>query len=159
VTSVFDIRNISGHVIVTNGTDTVFKYDGTTVTTFPTMAKWHSLEVAHNRLYASRRDSDLVYVSSLGTQYFPKDNFIPILPDGDTITGLLKVLEEVIVYKKNSRTRIAGDNEDNFTLIPADTRTGAIAPASIAHGNNYSFFLGYGGIYSVNSLDSSSLDE
>lgn len=158
-TSVFDVREISGHVIVTNGTDTVFKYDGTTVTTFSTMIKWHSLEVAHNRLFGSRRDSDLVYVSTLGTQYFPKDSYLPINPDGDSITGLQKVLEEVVAYKKNSRTRIAGDSEDNFTLIPADSRTGAISPASIAHGNNYSFFLGYGGIYAVNSLDSSSLDE
>lgn len=121
-TSVFDVREISGHVIVTNGTDTVFKYDGTTLTTFSTMTKWQSLEVAHNRLFASRRDSDLVFISTLGTQYFPKDNYIPINPDGDSITGLQKVLEEVVVYKKNSRTRITGDNEDNFSLISADTR-------------------------------------
>jgi len=158
-TSVFDIREISGHVIVTNGTDTVFKYDGTTVTTFSTMTKWHSLEVAHNRLFASRRDSDLVYISSLGTQYFPKDNYLPINPDGDSIVGLRKVLEEIVVHKKNSRTRITGDNEDNFSLINASSHVGAISQGSIASGNNFHFFLGFGGIYSVNSLDSSSIDE
>jgi len=158
-TSVFDVREISGHVIVSNGTDVVFKYDGTTVTTFSTMTKWHSMEVAHNRLFASRRDSDLVYISNLGTQYFPKDNYIPINPDGDSIVGLRKVLEEVIVHKKNSRTRITGDNEDNFSLINASSQVGAISQSSIASGNNFHFFLGFGGIYSINSLDSSSVDE
>lgn len=158
-TSVFDVREVAPHVIVSNGTDTVFKYDGSTVTTFSTMTKWQSLEVAHNRLFASRRDSDLVYVSNLGTQYFPKDNYLPINPDGDSIVGLKKMLEEVIVYKKNTRTRIVGDNEDNFGIVPCPDAVGAIAQDSIASGNNFQFFLGYGGIYCVNALDGSSLDE
>ena len=95
----------------------------------------------------------------MGTQYFPKDNYLPINPDGDSIVGLRKVLEEVVVHKKNSRTRITGDNEDNFSLINASSHVGAISQGSIASGNNFHFFLGFGGIYSINSLDSSSFDE
>ena len=86
----------------------------------------------------------MVYVSNLGTDYFPKDNYIPVDPDGDSIVGIVKNLEEVIVYKKNARKRITGYDEDTFSIISADERVGAISQGSIAHGNNYCFFLGYG---------------
>jgi hypothetical protein len=158
-TSVFDVREVGAHVLVTNGTDTVFKYDGTTKTDLTTMTKWTSLEVAHNRLFGATQTSDLVYISNLGTTYFPKDNYIPCEPDGDTITTIKKNLDQVIAYKKNGFIPLMGDNEDNFSLGETKRWVGAIAPASVVHGNNFNFFLGYGGIYCFNALDNSSLDE
>lgn len=49
-TSVFDIREVAPHVIFTNGTDTPFKYDGTTKTNLTAWKKFHTLDVAHDRL-------------------------------------------------------------------------------------------------------------
>lgn len=158
-TSVFDIREVAPHVIFTNGTDTPFKYDGTTKTNLTAWKKFHTLDVAHDRLFGARNDLDYVYVSNLGTEFFPKDNYIPVNQNGDSITNVSKNHEEIVVYKNNSRYGISGYNLDSFQLYTADEKIGCIAPKSVAHGNNYNFFLGYGGVYSINSLNSSSTDE
>lgn len=50
-TSTFDIRESTGHVIFSNGTDTCFKYDGNTKTDLPNMIKFHTMDVNHNRLW------------------------------------------------------------------------------------------------------------
>jgi len=157
-TSTYDIRAVAPHVIVTNGTDSVFKYDWTTLTTL-SMPKFHSLEVQHDRLFWARRDLDYLYMSNLWTDFFPKDNYIPINQDWDIITQVTKNLQDVIVYKQNSRYRLIGYNEDEFQLIPVDTAIGCIAPKSVAHGNNWNFFLWVGWVYSINTLENSSTDE
>lgn len=64
-----------------------------------------------------------------------------------------------MIYKYNSRYRLIGADLDSFQLVTADEKIGCIAPHSVAHGNNYNFFLGYEGIFSINSLDNSSTDE
>lgn len=158
-TSVYAVRSAIPHVFVTNGTDSVFKYDGTTVTTFATMTKWNTLEVAHDRLWGARQDLDYVYYSNLGTSYFQKDQNIEANPNGDVITRIKRNHEEIIVYKRNTRHRITGYDEDQFQFSTAGETIGAIAQGSVAHGQNFNFFLGYGGIYMANSLDQSSLDE
>lgn len=158
-TSVFDIRNSAPHVIFTNGTDVPFKYDGTTKTNLTNWIKFHTLDVAHDRLFWAREDIDYVYVSNLGTDFFPKDNYIPVNQNGDIISNVSRNHEEVVVYKNNSRYRIVGSDLDSFQLVTADEKIGCIAPHSVAHGNNYNFFLGFEGVFSINSLDSSSTDE
>lgn len=158
-TSVFDIRNSAPHVIFTNGTDTPFKYDGTTKTDLTAWAKFETLDVAHDRIFGARGDLDNVYVSNIGTEFFPKDNYLPVNQNGDTITRVSINHEEVAVYKRQSRYRITGSDVDSFQLITADEKIGCIAPHSVAHGNNYNFFLGYEGIFSIQSLNTSSVDE
>lgn len=158
-TSVYDIRNMWPHCIVTNGTDSVFKYDGTTQTVLTSMPKFHSLDVQHDRLFGARRDLDYVYSSNMWTDYFPLDNYIPINQDWDIITNVSKNLQDVIIYKNNSRYRLMGYNEDEFQLIPVDTLVGCIAPKSVAHGNNWNFFLWFGWVYSINTLENSTTDE
>lgn len=158
-TSTFDIRESTGHVIFSNGTDTCFKYDGNTKTDLPNMIKFHTMDVNHNRLWWARRDKDYLYVSNLGTQFFPKDNNFLVNASGDTISGVQKNHEQMSVYKYNSRYRVTGYDLDTFSLEPVDERVWCIAQRSIAHGNQYTFFLGYGGVYAPASLDSSSLDE
>lgn len=158
-TSVFDIREVAPHVIFTNGTDTPFKYDGTTKTNLTAWKKFHTLDVAHDRLIGAREDLDYIYISNLGTEYFPKDNYIPVNQNGDVITNVSRNHEEVSVYKQNSRYRLIGSDLDSFQLVTADEKIGCIARKSVAHGNNYNFFLGYGGVFSINSLNSSSTDE
>lgn len=158
-TSVFDIREVAPHVIFTNGTDTPFKYDGNTKTNLTAWKKFHTLDVAHDRLFGARNDLDYVYVSNLGTDFFAKDSWIPVNQNGDSISNVSKNHEEIVVYKNNSRYVITGYDIDSFQLTTADEKIGCIAPKSVAHGNNYNFFLGYGGIYSINSLNASSTDE
>ena len=153
------MRSAIPHVFVTNGTDSVFKYDGTTVTTFPTMKKWTTLEVVHDRMWGARQDLDFVYYSNLGTSYFTEIQNIPVDPNGDIITRIEKNHEEIVIYKRNSRNRITGYDEDQFQLTNISETIGAISQWSVAHGQNYNFFLGFGGIYMANALDQSSLDE
>lgn len=158
-TSVYAVRAAIPHVFVTNGTDTVFKYDGTTVTTFSSMTKWTTLEVAHDRLWGAREDLDYVYYSNLGTSYFSKDQNFPVDADGDVITRIARNHEELMIYKRNKRFRLIGYTEDQFQLISASEKIGAISGRSVAHGQNFNFFLGFGGMYMANSLDNSSLEE
>lgn len=158
-TSTYAVRSAIPHVFVTNGTDTVFKYDGTTVTTFSSMTKWQTLEVAHDRLWWARQDLDFVFYSNLGTSYFQKDQNLEVNPNGDVITRIRRNHEEIVVYKRNWRWRITGYTEDQFQITTMWETIGAISPGSVAHGQNYNFFLGYWGIYMANALDQSSLEE
>lgn len=64
-----------------------------------------------------------------------------------------------MVYKRNTRHRITGYDEDSFQFSTAGETIGAISQGSVAHGQNFNFFLGFGGIYMANSLDQSSIDE
>lgn len=121
-TSVFEIREVAPHVIVTNGTDTPFKYDGTTKTDLTLWKKFHVIDVAHDRIFGIRNDLDYVYISNLGTDYFPKDNYIPVNQSGDVISAVQKNHEEVVVYKNNSRYRITGSDIDSFSLFTADEK-------------------------------------
>jgi hypothetical protein len=158
-TSVFDIRASASHVIFTNGTDIPFKYDGTTKTNLVNWIKYHSLDVNHDRLFGSREDIDYVYISNIGSDFFPKNNYIPVNQNGDVISAVARNHEELVVYKENARYRIVWADLDTFQLVTADEKIGCIARKSVAHGNNYNFFLGIGGVYSINSLDNSSVDE
>lgn len=79
--------------------------------------------------------------------------------NGDSIKKVALSHDEVIVYKRNSKYRIIGYDIDSFQLVTADEKIGCIAPMSVAHGNNYNFYLGYGGVYSIQSLNNSTTDE
>lgn len=158
-TSVFEVRSVISHVIFTNGTDTPFKYDGTTKTDLTAWVKFHSIDVNHDRLLGTREDIDMVYISNIGSDFFPKDNFIPVNQNADSIIAIQKNHEETVIYKENSRYRLIGYDLDSFQLVTADEHIGCIARKSVTHGNNYNFFLGHGGVYSINSLDNSSTDE
>lgn len=50
-TTTFEIRETRSHVIFSNGIDTPFKYDGTTLTDLTAWRKYTTLEVAHDRLW------------------------------------------------------------------------------------------------------------
>lgn len=158
-TTTYAVRAVIPHVLITNGTDSVEKYDWTTLTAYATMTKWDSLIVAHNRLFGAREDLDYVYFSNLTTIYFSKESNIPIDPSGDVITQLQLNQDEVIIYKENSRHKIIWYNTDQFQLVTIDTRTWSIAPRSVVHWNNLNFFLWYGWIYKVWSLDNSTVYE
>lgn len=121
-TSVFEIRESRAHVIFSNGTDVPFKYDGTTKTNLTAWRKYTSISVIHDRIFAARRDIDYVYVSNMGTDFFPKENFIPVNENGDVITSLAISHEEMIVYKRNSRYRIIGYDIDDLQLVTADEK-------------------------------------
>lgn len=121
-TSVFDIRETVPHVIFTNGTDTPFKWDGTTKTNLSAWKKFHTIDVVHDRLFGAREDLDYVYISNLGADYFPKDNYIPVNQNGDIISNVSKNHDEVSVYKNNSRYRITGSDLDTFQLVIADEK-------------------------------------
>lgn len=97
--------------------------------------------MAHDRLWGAREDQDRVYLSNLGTDYFSKDNYLQVNENGDSITRVAISHDEVIVYKRNSKYRIIGYDIDSFQLVTADEKIGCIAPMSVAHGNNYNFYL------------------
>ena len=107
------------------------------------MTKWNTLEVVHDRMWGARQDLDFVYYSNLGTSYFSKDQSIPVDTNGDIITRIVKNHEEIVVYKRNSRNRITGYTDDQFQLTNISETIGAISQWSVAHGQNYNFFLGF----------------
>ena len=121
-TTVFQVRESRAHVIVSNGVDVPFKYDGTTKTTLTAWRKYTSISVIHDRIFAAMRNIDYVYVSNMGTDYFPKENYIPVNENGDVITSLAISHEEMIVYKRNSRYRIIGYDLDALQLVTADEK-------------------------------------
>jgi len=158
-TSVYEIREIAPHIIFTNWTDTVFKYDWTTITNLTQMIKFHSIEVQHNKLFWARRDIDFLYFSNTATDFFPKDNYISINQDWDIIVWIQKNLQNLIIYKQNSRYTLMWYDLNSFQLIVSDTMVWCIAQKSITHWNNWNFFLWFWWVYSINTLQNATTDE
>jgi len=158
-TSVVTLSHQKPHVVVTNWTDTCFKWDWTTLTDLTLMPKFTSLEALHDRLWGALSTRDQVYVSNAMTCYFTGHSNLSISPDWDTIQNIVANKDELIVYKTNSRWKIIGYDPTEFTILQMDSRIWCIAPLSAVNWNNLNFFLWYDWIYCISTLESSTVDE
>lgn len=161
-TSTYSVYDIKKFIFLSNGTDSVFKHDGTTKTEFTNLPKAKYLE-AHNGylFYAGLPDDDLLMFSERGLgEQVSINNWIKIFPDGDTIMQIQKLGDALIIYKRRSIIELSGQTVEDFNLKKIVDYLGCAAPWSVATGNKYQFFLSKRGIELLNDVVSAnSLEE
>ncbi len=69
--------------------------------------------------------------------------------DGDIITGLASLGNVMVIFKRNSTWILGGSHANNFTVRPASTLIGCIAPRSIIKCDQFVMFLSDLGVYSL----------
>lgn len=137
---------------IANGT--VFKqYNGTTLSDVagtPQIGKYVTFH--KNRLFVSGvlASPNIVYYCDTEdpTSWTVGSNFLPVRSnDGDEVTGLLTIGDDIAIYKKNSIWLLAGNSSANFFLAERASSVGCIAPKSLTSYNGVHFFLSSGGVY------------
>lgn len=139
----------------TNGFDTPKYYDGANVTDVggsPPTGKY--LAFHKGRLFiAGQSDptkltwsdfADYDTWSSTGFVYVPQSK------TGDPITGLTVFQDNLIVFTRNTKYVLFGDDPGNFVLRQSSGKKGAVCQAVIKSDPNHIYFLSDDGVYRYN---------
>ena len=151
------------YVVVFNGVDAPWKWDGTSVSAlanapadgrFPTLFK--------EKLFVVPKSdpSNLRWSDSFLPESWPGVNYWPVKDgDGDEITGLQVFLDELVIFKNHSIHSLRGTSLDDFRLDELDRRVGCVGPfASVPIGNRI-YFIGHRGIYEFNGMSSVNISD
>ncbi len=80
--------------------------------------------------------------------------------DGSQIQAIHAFQSQIIVFKDDSLHVMAGDDTDNFTLLPIDESVGTTMSGSIASDQSVLFFLDQGsGVYMFDGVSAQRIDE
>jgi len=108
-----------------------------------------------NRLYVAgvTSASNRLYFCDVGdpATWNISSNFIDIRSnDGDEITGILPLLDNLVIYKKNSIWMLSGDNNLNFFLTPVIHNVGCTSPKTLVSYGHLHYFLHRTGVHIFN---------
>jgi hypothetical protein len=73
--------------------------------------------------------------------------------DGDFITNIANIFDDVVVFKNNSIWKIVGDTPSEYSVEKVYSMQGAIYPDSICTDGNLCFFVGIDGIYRYDGVN------
>jgi hypothetical protein len=115
------------------------------------------LEVYNNQLFMSGFSAFLstVAFSDIGEpeSIQPENTFEVRTNDSDRVTGKKAFLNSLIIFKKNSFHRLAGDDPSNFSLSQISDQYGCISGRAIATYEQYLLFLDKKGIMRFNGAN------
>lgn len=148
----WDSTNFNSKLIMTNGTDNVKQYNGTSVTdlnatdapkgnyiTSDTLRVWIALnDEIHYSAFQDETDWTTAENSGI-VQYYT--------PDGGNITGLVTFLDDVHIFKKRSMAVIQGDNYYDYTLVEVSNDIGCVSFKTIQEVGDLLFWLGENNVY------------
>lgn len=138
-----------------NAVDVPQFWDGTTwavVGGTPGVSKY--LAFHKNRLWlVNASDPTKVVFSELSDyQTYLSTNFVyaPAPKSGDPITGILTFQDNLIIFTRNTKYVLYGDDPGNFVLRQSSGKKGAVGQATIKSDANYVYFLSDDGVYRYN---------
>ncbi len=145
---------------------TVFnQYNGTTMSVVsgsPKIGRY--LALRKDRIYIAGipAEPNTLYFSDVddATSWTIGSNFIQIREDdGDIITGILSLREQLIIYKRNSIWSLHGFTNDPsagtaFFLTQIAEGVGCVSPQSLVEFNNIHYFLHRTGVYAFDGANS-----
>lgn len=123
------------NLILTNGVDNPFRYDGSTCTDLSGTPP----KSAQVKVYASR----LFFVDAAnpnwlrwsGLESFDTWDALDVINvrdnDGDQITGLAPMPGGIVIFKRNSAWTLYGNSKDDMQLVQLSDSVGCVAPDSI----------------------------
>lgn len=151
-TSGYSIYNIDDLAVVANGTEAVFKYNGTASSNLTTPGVFDDIEVHDKRLWGFVGDGCYFSDESVGDQ-FSQNSYVPFANGDGDILRAEALNEQLVVYKANSFAIISGEN-GSYGIKQRSGTIGLFAPNSLATGAEMQFFLSRRGVELVNRFES-----
>lgn len=140
----------ANNVYTFNGTDNSRKLDGSTAADITAIPKGKYAVWFHNYMFVagvSSVPSRLYFSNVEAPETWTAADYIDINPDdGDSITGLDVLGDELIIYKKNRVWALTGFSTAGFTITKVNNRIGGhgcVAPRSVQSIGNDAFFLSF----------------
>lgn len=156
-------------LIMTNGVDPMFKWDGTTFSNLggaPYTPKGTSMALHYERLWVTgdRANPNMLYASDAFDPEFWEINYVNVpgaqdpladagvvkeLPtwDGGICIGVSNIFDDIVIFKTYSIWKIIGTYPGEYDDVKVFSAVGAIAKRSIIDAGNVSMFLAMDGIY------------
>jgi len=144
---------------ITNGVEPVMEYDGSTVTKWGVSEQRGRYITAHKNMIFWAGDSSnpsAVYYSEIAPAAGSPGAWGEInvqTDDGDQIMNIIKLQDNLVIFKSNSIHVLYGSNEDQFALREVQTSVGTIAPKSVSNIMNRLFFLYRDGVYTFDGTN------
>lgn len=142
-----------------NGVDPLIVYNGSNYSIANAAITAQYIKIHKNRVYAANKNSSTLYFSDAGVPgSFPVNNFIQInTNDGQNITGISEVLDNLIIFKDESVWILTGEplgagnttTIGNLQLRQANSPVGCSAFRTIAKVEQTLFFMHHSGIYAL----------
>jgi hypothetical protein len=142
-----------------NGVDPLIGFNGTSYNIVNSAITPQFVKINKNRVYCANKNSSTLYFSDAGTpSSFPINNFIQInTNDGQNITGIEVINDNVIIFKDDSVWILTGDplgsgnttTIGNLQLRKANSSVGCSAFRTIQKVGSILFFMHYTGIYAL----------
>lgn len=142
-----------------DGIDGLIAYNGTTTSVANAGITPQLVKIHKNRVYCANKNSSTLYFSDAGNPTsFPANNFILInTNDGQNITGISEILDNIIIFKDDSVWILSGEplgagnttTIGNLQLKQANGVGGCSAFRTIATVGQVLFFMHHTGIYAL----------
>lgn len=155
----WEFDELLDNVYGVNGTDSMIVYNGTTYSVANAAVTAQFMKIHKNRVYAANKNSSTLYFSDAGVPTsFPVNNFIAInTNDGQNITGIDTILDNLIVFKDESVWILSGEplgagnttTIGNLQLRQANSPVGCSAARTICKVEQTLFFMHYSGLYAL----------
>lgn len=115
-----------------------------------------------NRLFVAGNTNEpsRLYYSDINDDFFRPTSYINVARnDGDVITGLAILHDNLIIFKRNSIYILSGSTNANFVLRKAPAQVGCYAPRTIIQLENEILFLHRDGVYSFDGAVTRSMSD
>jgi hypothetical protein len=147
-----ELETANGAAYLTNGTDSVYKWDGTTLSAVAAFPRAFFIKWFHNYMFAFKTTANKsrLYFSNLGDpDTWGASDFIDLEPnDGDEGTGMAVLGDELILAKNNVLKSFSGWTLDSFTVADVNEKLnnyGTPSHRSFVNIGNDLLFLSYAG--------------
>lgn len=147
------------NVYAGNGVDPLIVYNGSNYSVANASVTPQFVKIHKNRVYAANKNSSTLYFSDAGSPTsFPINNFIQInTNDGQNITGIDEMLDNLIIFKDESVWILTGEplgagnttTIGNLQLRQADSPVGCSAFRTICKVDTTLFFFHHSGLYAL----------
>lgn len=153
-----DFASVLGLLVVSDGTNQPFMWDGSTSTVLTDMPKAKYLAELRGRIFAAGIDDDPLSLrsSDVGDPTFwdetDKTKFaFQVYPGGEgAITSITTIEDSILIGKKYSLHALVGTTIYDFQVIPVDTTIGVGSHWSVKHIRGAAYFVSSEGeIYSI----------
>lgn len=155
----WDFDELLDNVYGGNGTDPLIVYNGSNYSIANAGITPQYVKIHKNRAYCANNNSSTLYFSDAGSPTsFPVNNFIQInTNDGQNITGIDDVLDNLVIFKSESVWVLTGEplgagnttTIGNLQLRQADSPVGCSAFRTIQKVDQILFFAHHTGIYAL----------
>lgn len=145
------------YMVAFNGINAPIKWDGISavipLANAPIDGQYPILHKEKLFVVPKSKPSDIWWSNSFQLEEWPDVNYWPIKPgDGDVITCLRRLFDEMIIFKSRSIHSFRGTSMDDFSLYELEPTVGCAGPRAAATHLNKMYFISEKGLFEFNGM-------